>query len=641
MNTNNLIPRTFLFSDPDKTNVQISDNGKYISHLSPKDGALNIFVSENTGVLSSKAVTNHKKRGIRHYFWAHDNKNIIYLQDNQGDENYYLHILNIETLNDVIVKTDSKTKTQIIKTSYKHPATIIIGLNDRRKDLFDIYKLNIRTHEKELLYQNDKFIGFDLDDEYNIIFSYATDQDGGSEVFYKNSLYINIPHSDAKTTKIISLASSKNHAYFLDSRDRDKAALFILDINKKRQNLLFTPSKADISNILIHPKTRSLQAITVNYKRDQYYTSINGQALDENFTKNFDLLKNKFLDADIHITSRDLNDDKWIVLVEYDYKSAEYYLFTKSKMQCRFLFKNRCALSTYKLNKMESIIIKSRDGLNLISYLTRTDTKNQSELPMVLYVHGGPNARDVWGYNPVHQWLSNRGYSVLSVNYRGSTGFGKNFINAGDGEWSAKMHDDLIDAVDWAVDNGIANKDKIAIMGGSYGGYAALVGLTFTPNTFACGIDIVGPSNLISLAESIPEYWKPFLKDLLIKLGGDPNTKEGKKILQHKSPLFFVDKIKKPLLVGQGANDPRVKQHESDQIVQCMKRKNIPVTYLLYPDEGHGFQRPENKLSFFAIAEGFLSKHLGGKYEFITDDLSGSSIQIIEGKQYLPYPEEN
>ena len=640
MNRNKLIPRTFLFSDPDKANVQISKNGEYISHLSPKDGALNIFVGKSTEVFSSKAITSNKKRGIRHYFWAYDNKNIIYLQDNEGDENYYLHILNIETLNDVIIKTDSKTKTQIIKTSHRHPNTIIIGLNDRRKDLFDIYKLNIRTHKKELLYQNDQFIDFDLDDDYNIVFSYATDQDGGLKVFHKNNLYINIPHSDAKTTKIIGLASSKNHAYFLDSRNRDKAALFILDIDKKKQHLLFKPTNADINNIIIHPKTRSLQAITINYKRDQYYTNINGKSLDKNFAASFDLLKHEFLGADIHITSKNLNDDKWIVLVEYDYKSAEYYLFTKSKMQCRFLFKNRCTLGAYKLNKMEPVIIKSRDGLTLVSYLTKATTANKSELPMVLYVHGGPNARDVWGYNPIHQWLSNRGYSVLSVNYRGSTGFGKNFINAGDGEWSAKMHDDLIDAVNWAVDNGIASKDKIAIMGGSYGGYATLVGLTFTPNTFACGIDIVGPSNLVSLAESIPEYWKPFLKDLLIKLGGDPSTKKGKKILQDKSPLFFVDEIKKPLLIGQGANDPRVKQHESDQIVQCMKRKNIPVTYILYPDEGHGFQRPENKLSFFAIAEGFLSKHLGGEYELITDNLSRSSIRIIEGKQYLPYREE-
>ena len=599
---------------------------------------LNIFVGKSNEASSAKVVTNDKKRGIRNYFWAYNNKNIIYLQDNEGDENFYLHVLDIETLNDFVVKTDSKTKTQIIKTSQKYPDEIIIGLNDRRKDLFDLYKLNIKTHKKELIYQNDNFISFQLDDDYSIIFSYVTDQDGGLKVFYKNDIYINIPHSDAKTTEIIGLVPHKGHAYFLDSRGRDKASLFLLDIDKKKQHLLFEPSNADISNIILHPKTKSLQAINVNYKLDHYHTNINGKALDQDFEKDFKLLKNKFLDVNIHITSRSLNDNKWIVLIEYDYKSAEYYLFTRSTNRYQLLFKNRLGLDAYNLNKMEPVIIKSRDGLELISYLTRSNTKNQSELPMVLYVHGGPNARDVWGYNPVHQWLSNRGYSVLSINYRGSTGFGKNFINAGDGEWAAKMHDDLIDAVNWAVDNGIANKDKIAIMGGSYGGYATLVGLTFTPDIFACGIDIVGPSNLITLAKSIPEYWKPFLKDLLIKIGGDPDTEEGEQILQHKSPLFFADKINKPLLIGQGANDPRVKQNESDQIVKYMKKKNIPVTYILYPDEGHGFQRPENKLSFFAIAEGFLSKHLGGKYESIADNFCGSSIKIIEGKNHLPYP---
>ena len=637
MNTNNLIPRILLFSDPDKVNVQISKDGKYISHLSPNDGVLNIFVSKSNEESSTKAVTNNKKRGIRSYFWAYNNKNIIYLQDNEGDENFYLHILDIQTLSDFIVATDSKAKTQIVKMSQKYPDEIIIGLNDRRKDLFDLYKLNIKTNNKELIYKNDKFISFDLDDDYNIIFSYAIDQDGGLKVFYKNNIYIDIPHSDAKTTKILGFSPYKNHVYFLDSRNRDKASLFLMDINKRKQHLLFKPNDADISNIILHPKTKSLQAINVNYKRDHYHTSINGEVIEKDFEKDFNSLKNEFLEADIHIISRTLNDDKWIVLTEYDDKSAEYYLFTRNEKQCQFLFKNRFGLDAYHLNKMEPIIIKSRDGLALISYLTRSNTKNNNELPMVLYVHGGPNARDVWGYNSVHQWLSNRGYNVLSVNYRGSTGFGKNFTNAGDGEWAGKMHDDLIDAANWAIDNGIANKGKIAIMGGSYGGYATLVGLTFTPDTFACGIDIVGPSNLITLAKSIPEYWKPFLKDLLIKIGGDPDTGEGQEILQHKSPLFFADKINKPLLIAQGANDPRVKQNESDQIVKYMKKKNIPVTYILYPDEGHGFQRPENKLSFFAIAEGFLSKHLGGQYESIADNFSGSSIKIIEGENYLPY----
>jgi dipeptidyl aminopeptidase/acylaminoacyl peptidase len=256
---------------------------------------------------------------------------------------------------------------------------------------------------------------------------------------------------------------------------------------------------------------------------------------------------------------------------------------------------------------------------------------------MVLYVHGGPNARDSWGLDNVHQWLTNRGYAVLSVNYRGSTGFGKSFINAGNGEWSAKMHDDLIDAVNWAVKEGVADKDRVAIMGGSYGGYATLVGLAFTPDTFVCGVDIVGPSNLLTLVNSLPEYWKPLLESFKLKLGGDPKTKEGIEILKAKSPLFYADNITKPLLVGQGANDPRVKRAESDQIVEKMRSHGIPVIYALYPDEGHGFARPENKLSFFAITEGFLAKYLNGNYESINDDFKDSSIKIEYGEEYLPH----
>lgn len=638
MTSNKLIPRKILFSNPDKTNVQISKDGTYVSYLAPYQGVLNIFVADSDNVNSSKVMTNDTKRGIREYFWSYDNKHIIYFKDNEGDENYYLHLINIDGFTDHAIKTNKDVKTKIIKTSRKHPNEIIIALNERRKDLFDLYKLNISNRKKELIYQNDKFMSFDLDDDYNIIFSYLMNDNGGVEIFHKGSKasYIHIQHKDVKTTNIVGFNKENDKAYFIDSRHRDKASLFMLDIAKKEQRLLFAPSDADINDIIIHPENKSLQAIGVNYKRNHYYTSLDNKPLDKNFKKDYELLKEKFTDGDVHISSKTLKDDKWIVLVEYDYKPVEYYMFTRDSAELKFLFNNREALTNYKLNKMKPIVIKTRDGLELVSYLTRP-TANNDPVPMVLYVHGGPNARDSWGYDPVHQWLSNRGYAVLSVNYRGSTGFGKHFINSGDGQWAEKMHYDLIDAVNWAISEGIAQKDKIAIMGGSYGGYATLVGLTFTPDVFACGVDIVGPSNLLTLAKSIPEYWKPFIKDLIIKIGGDPDTKEGEKILKEKSPLFFVDRITKPLLIGQGANDPRVKQAESDQIVKLMKEKNIPVIYTLYPDEGHGFQRPENKLSFFAITEGFLSKSLGGQYEAITDDLSGSSIKIVEGEQHLPY----
>jgi len=259
---------------------------------------------------------------------------------------------------------------------------------------------------------------------------------------------------------------------------------------------------------------------------------------------------------------------------------------------------------------------------------------------MVLGVHGGPWARDSWGYNSAHQWLSNRGYAVLNVNYRGSTGFGKSFINAGNREWAGKMHDDLIDAVRWAVAEGIADEDKVAIMGGSYGGYATLVGMTFTPEVFACGVDIVGPSNIQTLLETIPPYWAPVINVFTTRVG-DHRTEEGREFLASRSPLTHVDRIRKPLLIGQGANDPRVKQSESDQIVKAMQDKNIPVTYVLYSDEGHGFARPENRLSFNAVADIFLAEHLGGRFEPIGNDFEGSSIEVPTGAEYVPTLKEN
>jgi dipeptidyl aminopeptidase/acylaminoacyl peptidase len=286
--------------------------------------------------------------------------------------------------------------------------------------------------------------------------------------------------------------------------------------------------------------------------------------------------------------------------------------------------------------------IKSRDGKTLTAYLTLppgTDEKRTGKpnrpVPLVLNVHGGPWARDSYGFDSEHQWLANRGYAVLSVNFRGSTGFGKSFVNAGDHEWGRRMHDDLLDAVDWAIREQITTADKVAIFGGSYGGYAVLAGLTFTPDKFACGVDIVGPSNLQTLLNSIPPYWKSFFEDMVRRIG-DPRTEEGRKLLAERSPLTHVDRIKRPLLIGQGANDPRVKQAEADQIVNAMKARQLPVTYVLYPDEGHGFARPQNSLSFFAIAEGFLAQCLGGRYEPIGRDFDGSSVTVPDGAESVP-----
>jgi dipeptidyl aminopeptidase/acylaminoacyl peptidase len=337
-------------------------------------------------------------------------------------------------------------------------------------------------------------------------------------------------------------------------------------------------------------------------------------------------------DGDFSIASRSELDNKWIVSYLRDDGPVAYYLYDRPSKQATYLFSNRSQLEGLQLAKMKPVIVRSRDGLSLVCYLTVPPDGTARNLPMVLLVHGGPWGRDSWGYNGLHQWLANRGYAVLSVNFRGSTGMGKEFMNAGNGEWAGKMHHDLIDAVNWAVQEGIADPNKVAIMGGSYGGYATLVGLTFTPDYFAAGVDIVGPSHVRTLLETIPPYWAPIKAMFETRVGSLSNPE----YLDNISPLTKVEAIRKPLLIGQGKNDPRVKESESQQIVKAMQERNLPVTYVVFPDEGHGFARPQNNLAFFAITEAFLAQHLGGRHEPIASEVRSSSADVQAGADLIP-----
>jgi dipeptidyl aminopeptidase/acylaminoacyl peptidase len=406
-----------------------------------------------------------------------------------------------------------------------------------------------------------------------------------------------------------------------------------LDSNEK--TVLAANDRADVGGVIVHPTEKNIQAVSFDYERVKW------EILDPAIKEDFEYLQS-VAPGDLQLTSRTLDDKRWVVAYLMDNGPVRYYLYDRPEKKATFLFTNRKALEGLPLAKMHPVVIESRDGLKLVSYLTlpvAADPENSGRpkepLPLVLLVHGGPWGRDTWGYDTEHQLLANRGYAVLSVNYRGSTGFGKSFINASNKQWAAKMHDDLIDAVRWAIEGKIADAKRVAIMGGSYGGYATLVGLTFTPEVFACGVDIVGPSNLQTLLSTIPPYWAPAL-EMFKQRVGDPTTDEGKALLTERSPLTLVDKIQRPLLIGQGANDPRVKQAESDQIVQAMQAKKIPVTYVLFPDEGHGFARPENNLAFYAVADAFLAEQLGGRYEPIGVALAGSTITCPEGADQVP-----
>ena len=634
-----LIPREVFFGNPDKIAPCLSPDGAWISYLAPVDGVLNVWVGPADDPDSAEPVTNDTDRGIRIYIWTYTNEHILYTQDQAGDQNWRIYSVNLKTGETTDLTPLEGVQARIQAFSRKFPEEILIAINDRDPTLHDIYRLNITTGERSLVMENEGFLRFSTDDSYNVRFAERFTSDGGKEILKTTEdggwePFMEIAMEDSLTTVFAGFDKTGTILHLIDSRDRNTAAFVMLDIVTGEQTLIAEDSRADVTGGMVHPTEKTVQAVAFNYERKHW------QIIDESIAGDFAYLKT-VADGDITVVSRTLDDNYWMVAYGVDDGPVRYYRYYREEKSAEFLFTERTSLEGLSLAKMHPAVIKSRDGLDMVSYYTLpvgsdsdSDGRPDEPLPIVLFVHGGPQARDNWGYEPVHQWLANRGYAVLSVNFRGSTGFGKEFANAGNREWGGKMHDDLIDAVNWTVREGIANPDRVAIMGGSYGGYATLWGMTNTPDTFACGVDTVGPSNLV-LFETIPPYWQPEIEEWATRIG-DARTEEGRAFLAERSPLLYADQIKKPLLIGQGANDPRVKQAESDQIVHAMQDANIPVTYLLYTDEGHGFYRPENRLSFYAVTEAFLAEHLGGRYEPIGDDFEKSSAIVQCGAEEVP-----
>ncbi len=387
------------------------------------------------------------------------------------------------------------------------------------------------------------------------------------------------------------------------------ARLLEIDIASGKRKVITEDPQFDVSGTINNPKTNALEAISYSKQRTEYVF------VDPRVEADFEVLR-KVRSGDIAGISQNLDDNKWIVSFVSDDAPEYWYVYDRATKQATLLFSNRPLLEKYKLSAMKPIEFTARDGMKLYGYLTTPAGLEAKNLPMVEFVHGGPWGRDEWGYNRNVQWLSNRGYAVLQINFRGSTGYGKQYVNAGDRQWAGTMHTDLLDGKDWVVKQGIADPVKVCIMGGSYGGYATLAGVTFSPDAFACGVDIVGPSNLNTLLKTIPPYWSTMLATFHKRMG------DSEEILKQQSPLFKADQIKAPLLIGQGANDPRVNKAESDQIVAAMRKNNKPVQYYVFPDEGHGFARPTNNMAFNAAAEEFLAKYLGGRFEPASADES-------------------
>ncbi|MCA9286682.1 MAG: S9 family peptidase [Phycisphaerales bacterium] len=629
-----LLPRELFFGNPQRAGVKLSPDGKRLSYLAPNQGVLNVWV-QTVGEDDARAVTTSTVRPIREYHWMPNGEQIVYSQDRGGDENFRLYAVNVADGKEVELTPFDAVQARITAIDRTFPDELLVSINDRNPALHDVWRVNTRTGARTLAFLNEEgYSGVLADASFAVRVAFRMNADGSTTVYFRDdpaSPWYELARfglEDAATSGPMGFSRDGRTLYLKDSSRGDTGALFaysIEDDGTRRYSQVAADPHADLADVVFNPVTGRPEAAAFEYLRTEWVP------LDASFAADWHLLTNN-IEGDLSITGRDQENRRWTIAAMRDNGPIAYYLYERDTGEARFLFSNRVDLEGLRLASMRPVVITSRDGLPLVSYLTLPSGSPGTDLPMVLLVHGGPWARDSWGYNPIHQWLANRGYAVLSVNFRGSTGFGKAFLNAGNREWAKRMHDDLIDAVNWAVGEGIADPARIAIMGGSYGGYATLVGLTFTPEVFAAGVDIVGPSHLRTLLETIPPYWEP-LKAMFDRRVGSLEEAEW---LDSISPLTRVDAIKRPLLIGQGRNDPRVKESESLQIVRAMRERKIPVTYVVFPDEGHGFARPANRLAFFAVAEAFLAQTLGGDYEPIGNAVKLSTAEIPVGGELIP-----
>ena len=632
-----LLPRRSLFDNPQRRTARISPDGRHLSWIAPDEGVLNVFVAPRDAPDEAKAITRDRGRGVPDHAWAYTNRHVLHVQDVGGDENWQVLATDVES--GVTTELSPRGSLgQIVSLSARRPKHVLLAINERDPQHLDPWLVDLETGHREMLAVNDAgHAAFVADLDLKLRLAVKVTDDGGNEVLKLAddgtwTPWLTFGLEDSDTSEPIGYEESGS---FLatDSRGRDTSAL-VRHSPDGAMTLLFGSDDADVSEILVHPRDRTPLAVSVNRFRPEWH------ALDPATGMELSVLGNE-LDGDVHVASRTLDDRTWIVREARDAGPDKFWLRDRNERRTSFLFSTRPILEDATLARMHPVAVRSRDGLELVSYLSLPHDLDQEgrppqPLPAVLMVHGGPWHRDAWGFDPFHQLFADRGLAVLSVNFRGSTGFGKSFLNAGNGEWGRRMQDDLEDAVAWMTSEGIADPARVAIMGGSYGGYATLVGMTRTPELFACGVDIVGVSNLLTFLDSIPPYWKPLIKTWTRRVA-DPSTEAGLAMLRDRSPISRVDAIRRPLLIAQGANDPRVKQAESDQIADAMKKHGIPVTYCLFPDEGHGFRRPENNLAFIAVAEAFLARHLGCRSAPLTSgDLAGSSLQVIAGADDVP-----
>lgn len=612
-----LIPRSVLFGNPTYAGARISPDGARLGYLAPRDGVLNVWVGPLGDPAAAQPVTNDRGQGIRLFGFCHDDRHLYYLQDDDGDENWRLHLLDLTTGADRCVTPFDQVAVQVLEHNRWHPTTMMLGLNKDNPELHDLYSLDLTEARLTKVRENPGVAAWLVDTDLAVRGGLMFTEDGGAQWLLADrdsgefSEWLTVPPEDLLTTNPAGFSRDGTTLYLVSSIGANAGALVAADLASGQEKVLAADPAYDVEAIELHPETQQPQAAVFHKDRREWVV------LDPEFGRAREQLRHALEaaqagDGEIAIDREERTDQSWLVTLTPSDGPVRYYHYRRDTGALTFLFSHRPELTDYQLAAMHPFAFTARDGLEVHGYVTYPAGGPPRGLPAVLNVHGGPWHRDAWGYHPEAQWLANRGYACVQVNFRGSTGYGKAFGNAGHKQWGRAMHTDLLDAVDHLAAQGTIDPDRVGIMGGSYGGYAALAGAAFTPEVFRCAIDMCGPANLLTLLASIPPYWKP-LQHLFHTRVGDPETE--RELLEERSPLNSADQIRIPVLVAQGGNDVRVKQAEAEQIVAALAERGLPHEYLLFEDEGHGLARPENRERFYAAAERFLADHLGGRSE--------------------------
>lgn len=618
-----VIDRALFFGDPEISGSQLSPDGRYLSFIKPFNGTRNIWVKKaDAPFASATPITNDQKRPISGYFWSRDSKYVLYTQDQGGDENFNVYAVDPtaapaagQPVPAARNLTDAKGVRALIYSVPKgDPDTLYVGINERDKAWHDLYRVKISTGERTLLRENrDRVAGWVFDEQGQLGLAARTTDNGSTEILRVDSDALTKVYecSVFETCQPVRFHKDGRQVYMITNKgDVDLIGLVLFDPATGKETLVESDPKkrVDFGNALFSDRTGDLLATVYEDERTRYYFK------NATLKADFDVLQKRFPGKDLSFQSSTADEQRWIVVAASDTDPGEVFLFERQGRKATSQYKVREALQRDHLAPMTAITYTSSDGLEIPAFLTLPKGVPTRQLPLVVVPHGGPWGRDSWGYDTYAQFLANRGYAVLQPNFRASVGYGKKFLNLGNGKWGETMQDDITWGVRHLVAQGTVDPKRVGIMGGSYGGYATLAGVAFTPDLYAAGVAIVAPSNLITLLDSIPPYWESIRTVFNVRMG-DPTKEADKARLMKQSPLFSADKIKTPLLVVQGANDPRVKRAESDQIVVALRDRGFPVEYLVAPDEGHGFARPVNNMAMIATTEKFLAKHLGGRVQ--------------------------